>query len=794
MANADDIRTDGDGFPSIRGIKDGIDGLKALTPKIEAMAERLDGLIADAQDQTESIHWALGKLDGMAGDLYRAAAAGEAWDVSRLADILKDCEHLCRDLEPSAWSVAGEYTMKFLNPDRPGFSLNASDDPVAGKMATALEAYTVVSNLKVLLADGIPEETVTKAIRTLDEATDFVTLCLEARACLDRLSSSDVQVLPMDIEADLHHDLMCEEETLHGHSRLYGREQGDSERHGMMPAIEESAVLLALGRLATTAAALAYVAHVTGEIPTEVGFLPSEDPIFPALPVELVVQAIEKSLPRAQALLLAIEAKQAMDVPEVLPRIAEKLNAYVGAPDPVNGVGDHDKANDAPLSVHVVHFGGTRTDFSLIEYLSNIKPEFHSLREMFEAVEAHVPVSIDNLAEFARPNYPTVDMGQGSVWCEAGAHVGDGYTAGAIVLEDGRFSAKPWHEACGVAFESATDRVSDVLPVAGGSAADMSFRDAQRICFNTENQKMVAVVEGGDCLMVHRGSGNDFPVYRKESLRDALAERYVVVLDAMVGEMHRSVSAGERWDAAALTDILEGYEKVCREVGAPADENAGQYALKFLHPNGSDDPVAARMVSAVHACQDLRNIASGEMECNANEVADALNTLRYAGQNDILTLTEDLPALGAAGLAFWKTVDPFLDERTKEDCLACDERGRLVLEVAGSFRALDFTSCLVEVAPEEVGLTRGEMTRLRDEMDVEAVSSSGMALVAERGNSGRIEGWTVKDILEMKAELAPRRGNAAARCIAEAVRESVRSAPAPAREAETGRRSGGLKL
>lgn len=693
-------------------------------------------------------------------EIYLAAASGEKWNVAELSELLKRFESVCRKVAHSAWDAAGEYTMKFLNPDRPGFSLNASDDPVAARMAKILEAHSVVENLGGLLPDGISAGAVARAIGTMGEFHNFAALCRVSRACLDRLSGTDVQVLPMDIESDLHNDLMCESEILHGRSRLYGREQGDSERHGMMPAIEESAVLLALGRLATTAAALAYVAHVTGEVPTEVGFLPSEDPVFPALPVELVVQAIEESLPRAQALLLAIAAERSTEAPENLGRLAKMLNAHIDS----NG-------------------------------------DLVTLREMFEAVEAHVPVNIDNLAEFARPDYPTVDMEQGSVWCEAGARVSDGYTANAIVLEDGRFSAKPWHEACGVAFESAPDRVSDVLPVAGGSAADMSFRDAQRICFNTENQKMVAVVEGGDCLMVHRGCGNDFPVYRKESLRDALAERYVVVLDAKVGEMHRSVSAGEKWDAAALTDILEGYEKVCREVGAPADENAGQYALKFLHPNKDgvhlhdpDDPVAARMVSAVHACQDLRNIASGEMECNANEVADALNTLRYAGQNDILTLTEDLPALGAAGLVFWKTVDPFLDDRTKEDCLACDERGRLVLEVAGSFRALDFTSCLVEVAPEKVGLTQGEMSRLRDEMDVEAVSSSGMALVAERGNSGRIEGWTVKDVLEMKAELAPRRGNAAARCIAEAVRESVRSAPAPAREAETGRRSGGLKL
>ena len=759
MANADDIRTDGDGFPSIGGIKDGIDGLKALAPKIEAMAERLDGLIAVAQEQTESIHRALGKLDGMAGDLYRAAAAGEAWDVSKLADILKDCEHLCRDLEPSAWSVAGEYTMKFLNPDRPGVSVNAADDPVAGKMATALEAYAVVSNLKGLLADGIPEETVTKAIHTLDEATGFVTLCREARACLDRLSGSDVQVLPMDIEADLHNDLMCESEILHGRSRLYGREQGDSERHGMMPAIEESAVLLALGRLTTTAAALAYVAHVTGEVPTEVGFLPSEDPVFPALPVELVRQAIEESLPRAQALLLAIAAERNTEAPENLGRLAKMLNAHIDS----NG-------------------------------------DLVTLQEMFEAVEAHVPVSIDNLAEFARPDYSTVDMGQGSVWCEAGARVGDGYTAGAIVLEDGRFSAKPWHEACGRGFELAPETVIGVLSLpCDGGVADLPWDEAVRRCFEGTDRTMVAIGEEGGCLLASAEAGGAFPVYRDDGLHDAFAERYVVVLDSMVGDLYRAVAAGEEWDAVALSEIIDAYHGIFGNHDR-AREYEAQYAFKFLRPdvfgfvlNAPDDPVAARMAKARDAYVEFSILFTGaDIDDYSYEIAEALDTLRDAGQSDIPGLLANYTSNDPK---FWGAVGPFLEDGIEEACVAKHLGGVMILDIDGSFRVAECIHYLAFVDPEEVGVTPGEMTRLRDEMGVMAVSRSGMALVAERGNVGQITGWTVKDVLEMKAELAPRR-NVAAKCIAEAVRDAVRSVPAaaPAREAEAGRRSGGLKL
>lgn len=757
MASANDIRTDSDGFASIGDIKDGIGGLKALVPEIEAMGERLDGLIAEALEQTESIRWALGKLDGMAGDLYRAAAAGEAWDVSKLADILKDCDHLCRDLDPSAWSVAGEYTLKFLNPDRPGFSLNASDDPVAGKMAKALEAYAVVSNLKGLLADGIPEETVTKAIRTLDEATGFVTLCREARACLDRLSGSDVQVLPMDIESDLHNDLMCESEILHGRSRLYGREQGDSERHGMMPAIEESAVLLALGRLTTTAAAIAYVAHVTGEVPTEVGFLPSEDPVFPALPVELVVQAIEESLPRAQALLLAIAAERNTEAPENLGRLAKMLNAHIDS----NG-------------------------------------DLVTLREMFEAVEAHVPVNIDNLAEFARPDYPTVDMEQGSVWCEAGARAGDGYTAGAIVLEDGRFSAKPWHEACGRGVELAPETVNEVFVEPITDNDDLLFGKEVQRCFEGTDLTMVAIGENLGCLLASAEAGRAFPVYRDDDLDIAFAQRYVAVLDSMVGDIYRAASAGEKWDAAALSEILDLYGNLLRNVGGPAHEYDAQYAFKFVHPN---EPVAERMAMALDAYAELSHtfLCDSYGSCDvieyAKEITEALNTLRDAGQSDIPGLLGRFIRSDTDHCEFLKTVGPFLENGVKEAYVAHDTRGLLVLEVAGSLKVTNIAHCLAFVDPEEIGLTYGDIAEaVRDGMGVWAISRSGMALVAERGKSGRIEGWTVKDILEMKAELAPRRGNAAARCIAEAVRESVRSAPAPAREAETGRRSGGLKL
>ena len=686
-------------------------------------------------------------------EICLAAASGEKWNVAELSELLRRFESVCRKVVHSAWDAAGEYTLKFLNPDRPGISLNASDDPVAARMAKILEAHSVVENLGGLLPDGISAGAVARAIGTMGEFHNFAALCRVSRACLDRLSGTDVQVLPMDIESDLHNDLMCESEILHGRSRLYGREQGDSERHGMMPAIEESAVLLALGRLATTAAALAYVAHVTGEVPTEVGFLPSEDPVFPALPVELVRQAIEESLPRAQALLLAIAAERSTEAPENLGRLAKMLNAHIDS----NG-------------------------------------DLVTLREMFEAVEAHVPVNIDNLAEFARPDYPTVGMGQGSVWCEAGARVGDGYTAGAIVLEDGCFSAKPWHEACGRGFELAPETVNEVFVEPITDNDDLLFDEEVQRCFEGTDRTMVAIGENLGCLLASAEVGRAFPVYRDDDLDIAFAQRYVVVLDSMVGDIYRAASAGEKWDAAALSEILDLYGNLLRNVGGPAHEYDAQYAFKFVHPN---EPVAERMAMALDAYAEISHtfLCDSCGSCNvfdyAWEIAEALNTLRDAGQSDIPSL---LAKFMNNDPKSWETVAPFfvLDDGLPESCVAHDTNGMMVLDIDGSFAVTFSTRYFAGVDPEEVGLTEGEMSRLCDEMGVKAVSSSGMALVAERGKSGRIEGWTVKDVLEMKAELAPRRGNAAARCIAEAVRESVRSAPA--REAETGRRSGGLKL